>query len=341
MQAALDNPDVAKGIAKSIKKGVETGADKWYHNEPIRRAFVDELGPKAGQDAFATFMDMVSATSPRSDVPTNIRNASYYFQHALEGKPLPEKLPYPFGHVAQALHRQNYETLTGPRAGALSAAAPETGTAWDIFKNPKPASFSQNLQGNLVPGTMDTHAFRNIAMRTGDPRFLETSITELAKGKPGPETQAGRYGEYSEKGGKVTYRPQKLVESGKLTMEDAKNIPHFWASKPNENEYAAAEALYAKLGKKAGLPTADAQAAAWSGAGEMTGLGTVGTHTFPELFNERVLFTSKLRGEKPEETLRAFIKGEKPLLSVAGAAAAGSAIANSVLNSQLGPEQRS
>jgi hypothetical protein len=146
---------------------------------------------------------------------------------------------------------------------------------------------------------------------------------------PGPDTLAGRYGEM--RGNKITYRPQKLLESGKLSLEDAQNIPHFWATKPNENEYAAAEQLYRQLGKQAGLPTADAQADAWSGAGQMTGLGTVATHTFPELFNERVLFTSRMRGEKPEQTLRDFIRGKKPLLSIAGAAAAGSPLAEEAM----------
>ncbi len=322
LSEALQNPEIKKGIQQSIATGIKMGADKWYHNEPIRRAFIEEMGPEQGQKAFTKFADMVSATSPRSDVPTNIRNASYYYLHALNGAPLPKNLVYPYGHVAQNLHRQNFETLTAPHAGNLSAAVLEARTAWDIFKNPKPASFSQNLQGNLEPGTMDTHAFRNIGMRTGDPRFLETSLTQVYKpGEPGEASMAKRFGEIDiNKGGKniVTYRPQKLVEQGKLAMEEAKDIPTFWTSKPNENEYAAAETLYRDLGKKAGIPTADAQAAAWSGAGELTGLGTVATHTFPELFNERVLYTAIMRNEDPKKTLQFFIRGQKPLLSLAG-----------------------
>lgn len=327
MQAALDNPKVARGVAKSIEEGRAIGADKWYHNEPIRRSFVEELGPAEGQRAFQTYMDMVSATSPRSDVPTNIRNASYYYQHARAGKELPEKLPYPYGHVAQALHRSNYEGLIAPRSGSLSAGAPETGTAWDIYKNPKPASFSQNLQGNLAPGTIDTHAFRNISMRTGDPRFMETSISQ--KKDPGrnygDDSLVRRFGEEGKD--VITFRPQQLHKEGRLTLKEAQDIPSFWATRPKDNEYAAAEALYRKLGAKAGLPTADAQAAAWAGAGKMTGLASSPTHTFSELFNERVLYTAKMRGEDARKTLKDFITGKKPLLSIAGAAAAGSVLA--------------
>lgn len=317
LQDALKNQNVIRGIQRSIDRGM--GVSDWYHNEPLRRAFVGELGEDEGTKAFREFADMVSATSPRSDVPINIRNASYYYMHARQGEPLPEELPYPYGHVAQNLHRQNFETLTGARPGALSAGATETGTGWDIYKNPKPASFSQNLQGNLEPGTIDTHAFRNIAMRTKDPAFLETSLSRVYKAGNDPKVDSlvKRYGEVRRRGDKmiVTFRPQQLYERGKLTMEDALKIPTFWTSKPNPSEYAAAEELYHRLGKKKGLPTADTQAAAWAGAGEMTGLGTVGTHTFPELFNERVLYTARMRGEDPRKTLRDFIRGEKPLLS--------------------------
>jgi hypothetical protein len=299
MRDAIGNPDVTNGIASSIKKGAPV-AD-WYHTEPVRRAFFGELGPVHGDREFKRFMDTVAATSPRSDVPTNIRNASYYYG---AGSPenLPPKNPYPFGHVAQNLHRQNFETISG--AGG-----------WDPLQNPKPASFAANLQGNLSPVTVDTHAFRNIAMRTNDPRFLETSLSQ--KYKPGvnraEDSMVRKYGEV--RGDTVVYRPQQLYKEGKLTLEEAKNIPSFWATKPKDNEYGAAEDLFRSLAKKAKLAPADAQAAAWAGAGDLTGLGTVGTHTFPELMNERVLFTSRMRGESPQKTLSDFIRRKKPLLS--------------------------
>ncbi len=308
MMDAMQNPAVLRGVEESMQKGA--GVRDWYHTEPVRQAFVETLGPEAGEAAFGRYMDYVAATSPRSDVPTNIRNASYYYG----GGSHEAALPYPYGHVAQNLHKQNVGNLA------------ETG-GWDIFQNPKPASFAQNLRGNLEPVTVDTHAFRNIGMRTGDPRFLETSISNEYKGTdPGEASLAGRYGEIrtkTNKAGKetniVTYRPQQLHKEGRLTMEEAKDIPSFWASKPNENEYAAAEGLFRDVGQRVGMRPADAQAAAWSGAGEMTGLGTVGTHTFPELMNERIMFTAKMRGQDPRQVLQDFVRGRKPLLASGGA----------------------
>jgi hypothetical protein len=38
------------------------------------------------------------------------------------------------------------------------------------------------------------------------------------------------------------------------------------------------------------------------------------------MFNERTLFTSLMRNEKPESTLRHLIRGRKPLLAVPPAA---------------------
>jgi hypothetical protein len=315
LEDALRMKRVQQGVRESVETGIGFGADKWYHNEPVRQAFIKELGPRNGPVEYERFIDMVAATSPRSDVPTNIRNASYHYMMSKKG--LPEDLPYPYGHVAQNLHRQNHATVMSPEG-------------WDIFKNTKPASFSQNLQGNLVPGTMDTHAFRNIGMRTRDPRFLETSVSAKYKQGTDPtkDTIVNRYGERD--GDTVSFRPQQLHEAGRLKIKDALQIPYFWVAKPRANEYGAAEKLYSEIGRDFKLPTADVQGAAWAGAGGLTGLGTVPTHTFPQLLNERILYTARIRGEDPAKTLSDFIRKKAPLLSVGGAAAGTGAIMGGV-----------
>jgi hypothetical protein len=311
LQRALENEDVLSGMRDSIRSGIEMGADRWYHTEPIRQAFIRELGEEAGQDRFRRYMDYVAATSPRSDVSTNIRNASYYFTR--DGMPtVKEDLRYPYGHVAQNLHIQNADTIQ--RGG------------FNVMQNPKPASFSENLQGNLVPVTVDTHAFRNIAMRTRDPEFLETSISvpnktgraaaNLSEDEQALLTMAQRYGEVSADGKKIVFRPQRLFQEGRLTMDEALGIPSFWASKPRDNEYGAAEALYGRLAQEFNLAPADAQAAAWAGAGQLTGLASPPTRTFPQLFNERVEYTARMRGEDPNDTLRNMIRGQRPLLGI-------------------------
>src|SRR5262249_52828543 len=211
---------------------------------------------------------------------------------------------------AQGLHRQNYEAL---RSGG-----------WDLLKNPKPPSYRANLEGNLVPIAADAHNFKNISMRTGDPRFLETSTRELVK--PGAELSPFQreYGEISmDPKGRVvvTYRPQAMQKAGRFTMDEAKQWPTFWASTPNPNEYAAVERFWSDLARKRGMAPAEGQSAGWAGGGQLTGLDSPPTHTFPEMFNERGLFTSLMRNEKAKDTLRHLILGKKPLLGLGGASA--------------------
>jgi hypothetical protein len=310
MQGALANPEVIAGVRQSIEDGIRLGAHLWYHTEPIRAAFEKEFGPDQWQRPFKLFMDMQAAASPKSDVSTQIRNGSWLYAHAINGAKLPAKGPeiYPYGHLAADLHRGNYDAVM--RGG------------WDLFENPKPPSYSANLQGNLAPGTMDAHAFRNIAMRTRDPQFLATSLREvLPRNRPPSERQLrfGEIGQPDKKGNRiVTYRPQKLFQSGTLSMDEALQQPVFWASQPNDNEYAAIEQLYRQLGAERGLATADAQAAAWAGAGELTGLGTTPDRTFSELLNERIMYTSQVRGEDPQKVLSDMIRGRKPLLGIGG-----------------------
>lgn len=341
MIEALANDQVRKGVLGSIDTGIGMGADKWYHNRALYDAFVAELGPEKGHDEFQKYMDHQSAASPGSDVPTNIRNASYYFVN-------PDKLPqfagtenyYPYGHKMQVNHRENSDMVIANEG--------DWGGYPDIVKKPKPPSYGANLGGNLMPVAGDTHAYRNVAMRTGDPRFLATQFDELSKVNPWAEKidtskmtkeeidkldatmgRAKRYGELAlnketglpeMKDGKykIRYRPQALHEAGRLTMEDAVKMPTMWNSKPTNNEYKALEDFYAELGRERGLTPAEAQSAAWAGAGEFTGLGTPSNRTFGQMHNERVLYTAMMRGEDPKETLRKLIRREAPLLSLPG-----------------------
>jgi hypothetical protein len=315
---AMNNPEVVNGMLHAIENGVKLGAHWWYHTEPIRQAFENEFGRNNWQKPFKLFMDLQAAASPRSDVSTQIRNGSWMYAHAINGRPLPPAGPgnYPYGHIGGRLHRINFGEVTGP--------------GWDVIAHPKPPSFSENFQGNFEPGTMDTHATRLPGMLSRDPRFLQTSSVELVPEtrELGPDAAASKYGEYigkkvDEHTGKIfhkyVYRPQRLFRDGHLTIDEALKIPPFWVGKPNSNEYAALENFYKELGRRHfGLPTASTQAAAWAGGGELTGLGTAADMTFPQLMNQRIMYTAHMRGEDPHNVLRAAIRGTKPLLGIAG-----------------------
>jgi len=255
-------------------KGIGGGAETFYYNEPLRQAFIDELGKKPGQEGFARYMDYVAATSPRSAIEANARNASYYYGLEKQGLPLPDKNPFPYGHMAQQLHRGN------------------------VIKNPKPMSFSQNLQGNFAPVTVDAHALKLPAMLKKDPEFLAGSV-KLDKNSP-------------------TINPTKMFESGDLTMKEALKRPVYWASKPTANEYAAMEQYYKRLAGEAGMTPAQAQAAAWAAGGPMTGLKSVAGDPFMRAVENRANVTAAERGISPAEALSQMIRGKAPLLGLGG-----------------------
>jgi hypothetical protein len=287
----VTNPDVREKMLGLIRQGAESGAGNWYNTDQLRQAFLDELGKRKGAPAFQQYMDLVAATSPRSKVPENVRNASYYYTLARRGEPMPEvgtANPAPYGHLAQKLHQAN--------AQAVAA------TGWNPLQNPKPASFAQNLTGNFEPVTVDAHAFGLPAMLAEDPRFLARAMV-LEKGAP-------------------SINPTEMFKSGELTMGEALSRPVYWASKPQKTEYAAIENYFRDLARESKLAPAQAQAAAWSAGGPITGLMSEANKPFIGFVEDRLRKTAVERDISMSEALSQMIRGKAPLLSVGGAAVA-------------------
>jgi len=294
----VNNKDVQDQMLNYIDAGKNMNAQTFYHNEPLRQAFIDELGKTEGPQGFERYMDYVAATSPRSDVETNARNASYYYGLERRGEPVPPQggsNPEPYGHMAQNLHRLNAEKI-------------RSGEYFDPTDNPKPLSFSQNLQGNFAPVTVDAHAFKLPAMIAQDPNFIATSI-KLEKGEP-------------------SIYPRRMLQSGDISMQDAVQRPVYWASKPNPNEYGAMEQFYKRLAADAGMTPAQAQAAAWAGGGKLTGLESVAGDPFMRSVENRANKTAAARGISPAEALSQMMRGKAPLLGLGGVTMGGLATQN-------------
>lgn len=285
------SPDVRQGMLDTIQRGVQMGGADWYNAEPLRQHFISELGDAEGNQRFQQYMDMVAATSPRSDVGTNVRNASYYYNRLVNGEPMPEvgaANPQPYGHMAQRLHQMNAQRVAGG--------------GWDPLNNPKPASFVQDLVGNQQPVAVDTHAFRLPGMLSEDPRFL---VTDYQSAKDAPKQNI-----------------QQMVLSGQMSMEDALKQPAYWQAQPKANEYQAMEQYYQGLARDQGLSPAQAQAAAWVGGGQTTGLASDASKPFIGFVEDRANKTADVRGLSPAEALSQFIRGKAPLLGVGAGAAA-------------------
>ena len=280
---ALGREDVAKGINDTVDRGIEGGGLQWYNTEPLRERMFSGASSDPHND-YARLMDLVAATSPRSKVPDNIRTASYYNYLLKNDLPIPEKPAGGYGSVAQNLHRDNVRGI-------------EERGGWDVFKNPKPASFSTNLQGNQNNVTIDTHNFRLPGILSRDPRFLATSVG-LKKGAP-------------------PMRPQQMLKSGEIAMDDAVARPAMWEGKPNPNEYAYYEKWQQEQAKKKGISPAQYQASMWLGGGEDTGLGSA-AEPFLGTLEARVRYTADQLGLPAEVVMEQMLKGEIPLLAKGG-----------------------
>ena len=283
----MSNKDVFDKAMAVIHKGRQLGGERWYNADPLRLAFMKENGPEKGDQMFRKYMDFVAATSPRSEVGANVRNASYYFSRHASGHGLPDvgdKNPQPYGHLAQRLHQMNAHRVAGE--------------GWDPLNNPKPASFAQNLMGNQAPATVDTHAFRLPAVLSRDPRFLETSF-QSSPDKPKQNIQ-------------------KMVESGELSPEDAAKRAAYWQAMPKENEYGAMEQYYKRLARESGITPAQAQAAAWVGGGHITGLASDESKPFMGFMQDRIMKTAGDTNMEPKDVLQKFVRGEMPLRASGG-----------------------
>jgi hypothetical protein len=283
----VSNKDVFDRAMELTRKGRQMGGERWYNADPLRLAFMKENGPEKGDQMFRKYMDFVAATSPRSEVGTNVRNASYYFSRYASGHGLPEvgeKNPQPYGHLAQQSHQMNAHRVAGE--------------GWDPLNNPKPASFAQNLMGNQAPVAVDTHAFRLPAILSRDPRFLETSF-QSSSDKP-----------------KQNIR--KIVKSGELSPEDAAKRAAYWQAMPKENEYGAMEQFYKRLAQEFGITPAQAQASAWVGGGHITGLASDESKPFMGFMQDRIMKTAGDTNMEPKDVLQKFVRGEMPLRASGG-----------------------
>jgi hypothetical protein len=289
------NAAVRQRMLDSIQQGKDVGMS-WHNTQPAIQDAIDALGSEqAGRDAFKRFIDYNAATSALNKVPTNLREASYYYyrdKNAMGPVAVNATPPDPYhGGMANKGH-----TL------ATNAVLGGTWGQGDVSKTP---SYGANLEGNLTPIAMDRHAVRAPAMMSEDPRWLQTQIDMPDKSK---------------------FRPQDEYAAGNLTMEDALKRPVYWEDMPKTAEYAPLEDYYQSLAKDAGMAPGQAQASGWVGNAKLTGVDTDPTKTFLDMYQDRIKNTAYRMGKSPEDVVRGFWQGQHPLLSVgAPAAAAGAA----------------
>ncbi len=308
MQDLLDSPTARKKVNTLIEKGKDLGMTEWYGTEPLRQVAMD-IGMT--QREFDAFMAQMASASQRNPVDQQNRMGSYLWHLSQTGQ-LPEdaflltnkikrgkqeapkgtaiELPPGYGSLAQGdIFSRGKQIAAGDIEGALPP-------------DKKLGTFLRNLQGNLKPVTVDVNAVRGPIIERGDPRWLASKLVEK-----------------DEEGNVIaTHFPRKDVESGKLSLKQAKERPGFWEAAPSGSEYAGFEDLWQRAAKRHGVAPAEAQALGWYGSADVTALKTK-----PELYIDNlermIRRTAEQTGQSPRKVMEDVLRGKQYLKKKGGA----------------------
>lgn len=321
IQDVIGRADVQQGLNEAVQRGLQMGGSEWYNTDPIRLGMQAARGSSYNPSQYGQLIDVISGTSPGLKVPDNIRTGSYYNYLLERGLPIPDKPAAGYGAKTQGSHVKHVRNV-------------EAGNPWSVLENPKPPSFSQNLQGNWRPITADTHNFRAPGILSQDPRMLATSTQELVNPKKldvgaieasmraqHPNFRDDDMSAFLSRLGEpkpvLVYRPRDWLKSGSISMDEAVNQPTYWSSQPAANEYGFYEKWQQDQARKMGISPAQYQAGMWVGAGDITGLGSP-PEAFMHTFEDRVLYTADQLGLRPELVRDMILRGEIPMLASGG-----------------------
>ena len=307
MQDLLDSPTARKKVDTLIEKGDELGMREWYGTEPLRQVAMD-IG--MNQKQFDEFLAQMASASQRNPVDQQNRMGSYLWHLSQTGQ-LPEdaflmtnkikrgkqerpagtaiELPPGYGSLAQGdIFARGKQIASGDIEGALPP-------------DKKLGTFYRNYQGNLKPVTVDVNAVRGPIIERGDPRWLASKLVEK-----------------DEEGNVIaTHFPRKQVESGLMSIKQAKERPGFWEAAPSGSEYAGFEDLWQRAAKRKGISPAEAQALGWYGSADVTALKTK-----PELYIENlermIRRTAEQTGQNPRQVMEDVLRGKTYLKKEGG-----------------------
>ena len=351
--AALSNPEnaVRRQMDADIARGAELGGMDWYNTEELRDWFVNALGEVEGDRQWREYMYLMGTTSPGSRVEPNIGNASAvrrrlatdpkYADDLMSVETLSDASPLArgrekgYGHKTAGLQ----ELVTARYLQGGFGGMPEPGVPLaksSMTTNPKPKGFANSLLGNERNIAADLHFTRYMGMASGDPAWLENVndvsnefAERIMKDYPGSEA----YFKTRDVNGKSvwSFSPKRAVTDGVVPMDAVAEYPSVWASKPNDNEYAAFEKFVADYGADGGMTPHQVQANLWMGAADRTGVDPDSQGTFMEILRNRADKTAAKTGRTRAEVIDDFIRNYGLLSGVGGMLGGG------VLADQYGP----
>ena len=293
---------ISNKLAERAKPFVGTNVQFFYNTGPIVDKAI-ELGYTKEQafEALRKFALNYAATSPRTKTEENLRSASLASVKQERGIDIGTII----GPGGEGINEKGYPMIINP--GGLHRKLLDdviaSGISFDT--NPKPATFAENVAGNLSGVTVDTHAIRAVL----------DALNELEPGSVPLKFIGG-------KTAAKTKEYQEMYQKDPSTFDAATMVADTLGSqkingKDVQTEYAVFSDIYKQVAEKLGVKPAEAQSLSWFANGDKTGLASE-PKTIVELIDDRVDVTSQLTGMSKDEVFKKFFKGSIPLLSVGG-----------------------
>lgn len=306
---------IADKLAERAKPYVGTNVQFFYNTGPIVDKAV-ELGYTKEQafEALRKFALNYAATSPRTKTEENLRSASIAGVKQERGIDIGTII----GPGGEGINEKGYPMIIGIKGELDSKGKPNKsdgihrqlldavaaeGISFDT--NPKPATFAENVAGNLAGVTVDTHAIRAVfdVLNELEPGSIPL---KFIGGKTAAKTK-----EY-----------QEMYQNDPTSFDAASMVADTLQSqkidgKDVQTEYAVFSDIYKMVAEKLGVKPAEAQSLSWFANGDKTGLASE-PKTIVELIDDRVDVTAQLTGMSKDEVFAKFFKGSIPLLSLGG-----------------------
>jgi len=294
-------PQIADKLAEKMQPYLGTPAQYFYNTGPIIDKAVGLGVPEdVARKQLKRFALNYAATSPRTQTEPNLRSASIVSAKETQGINYDEIV----GPGGEGINEKGYPMMIQPASPGKAEGihrklieAVRSGGI-DYNTNPKPATFAENVTGNLAGVTVDTHAIRG-------------ALDAMNEVEPGSIPEGFIVKEFREqyKADPSTFNPATMVID---TLGDQKV-----GGVKMQTEYAVFSDLYKEAAKKLNVSPAEAQALGWFGSGKRTGLAS-DLKTVADLIDERVDVTAQALNRPKEEVFIDFFSGKIPLLSLGG-----------------------
>ena len=291
--------EISDALANRIRATGQMDEDTryFYHTDgPIYRAARNAgLSDEEAKSYLRDLSYYTAATSPRTQVETNLRNATLAMAKTDQGIPFREIV----GPGSGGINESGYAMMTNPGGihGILLDDVINTG-AINMNNNPKPANFGANLAGNRSGVTVDTHAIRGTLM----------TLNEM---EPGAVPEGFILPEFLDQ-----YRQNPTVLTPNMindTLASQMVGPRGDRVKM-QTEYPVFADIWHGAADRLGVSPAEAQSMGWFGFGDQTNLGSA-RKTPVDVFDDRLSVTAQALGISPEEAARAVFTRRIPLMS--------------------------